>query len=447
MSTPESQVQPPHRPSGPLDMSGQSVLSMQVLTSHARLPVMADAQALYALVSLSLRADTTLEPLPLNLCLVLDRSTSMQGPRQQAVQVATRRIVDRLRPNDSLGLVVFSDYAEVLLPARRNVDKAMVKAALSVVQPAGGTELLQGLGAGIREVVRGRTKSSLNYVVLVTDGRTYGDEAGCLELAKWAGEHQIHITAMGIGEDWNEDLLDEVAHMSGGRAFYIDAPQRVPAILDDAIRFLTRVVVRQSTLQVTPGPAAALHEAFLVAPEVRHLQPAADGQPPAWLGPLEAGEHQLVLLEFHIQPALPGRQPVASLRVEADIPGRPGDQSSATADVAVEMVARSETGSIMHVSSAEIPAAIPNALARVALLKMQEKVGDELAAGRTDAATQRLEAMAIRLSAIGEMDLARSAMLEAGQMARTGILSPEGRKKMRYGTRALSLGGQGEHHD
>jgi Ca-activated chloride channel family protein len=429
-------------------LSGQSALSVQVLTSHTQLPVLDDPQALYALVSLSLRADAALDTLPLNLCLVLDHSTSMQGPRQQAVQAATRRIVDRLRANDSLSLVVFNDRADVLLPARRNVDKAMVKAALSVVQPAGGTELLQGLGAGIREVVRGRTKTSLNYVVLLTDGRTYGDEAGCMELAKWAGEHQIQITAMGIGEDWNEDMLDEVARLSGGRAFYIDAPQRVPVILDDAIRDLTHVAVRQCTLRVVVGPSTTLHEAYMVAPEVRRLSPTAEDQPSAWLGPLGAGERHLMLLEFHIQAAAPpGRQSLASVRVEADMPGRPSVQSTATAEVMVELVPHTETGSIWRMSRAGVPSAIPSALARVALFRMQEKVGAELAAGRTDAATQRLEAMAVRLAAMGEMDLARSAMLEAGQMARTGMLSPEGRKKIRYGTRALSLTAQGEHHD
>lgn len=446
MSTQGSQPLPSRKSTGPLDLAQQSVLSLHVLTSHTHLPVLADPQALYALVTVSLRADAALDVLPLNLCLVIDHSTSMQGARQQAVQVAARRIVDRLRPNDSLSLVVFNDRADVLLPARRNVDKAMVKAALSVVQPAGGTELLQGLGAGMREVVRGRTKTSLNYVVVLTDGRTYGDEAGCLELAKWAGGHQIHIAAMGIGDDWNEDLLDEVAHLSGGRVFYIANAQRVPEILDDAVRYLTHVAARQTTLQVVVGPGAVLRQAFLVAPEVRRLA-IGEGQPAAWLGPLGLGEHQLVLLEYHIEAAPPGRLPIAGLRVEADIPGQPGDVASATADVVVELMPRSETASIGRVSSADIPTAIPNALARVALLRMHEKVGAELAAGLTDSATQRLEAMAVRLSAMGETDLARSAMLEAGQLARTGMSSPEGRKRMRYGTRALSLTTHGEHHD
>jgi hypothetical protein len=70
---------------------------------------------------------------------------------------------------------------------------------------------------------------------------------------------------------------------------------------------------------------------------------------------------------------------------------------------------------------------------------MQEKAIVDLESGRVSAATQRLETMATRLLNLGETDLARAALLEAGRLARTGDLSTEGRKKIRYGTRSLSI--------
>jgi Ca-activated chloride channel family protein len=105
----------------------------------------------------------------------------------------------------------------------------------------------------------------------------------------------------------------------------------------------------------------------------------------------------------------------------------------------VEVVSVANAVGGVRISNSEIPAAILNALARVALFKMQEKMVGDVKAGQIESATQRLEVMATRLAAIGEMGLARSAMLEAGHMARAGTLSPTGRKKMRYGTRALSM--------
>jgi hypothetical protein len=87
----------------------------------------------------------------------------------------------------------------------------------------------------------------------------------------------------------------------------------------------------------------------------------------------------------------------------------------------------------------EIPPTIVTALGKLAIFKMQEKAMTDLESGQISAATQRLETMATRLLNLGETDLARAALLEAGRLARTGDLSAEGRKKIRYGTRSLSI--------
>jgi hypothetical protein len=70
---------------------------------------------------------------------------------------------------------------------------------------------------------------------------------------------------------------------------------------------------------------------------------------------------------------------------------------------------------------------------------MQEKTMRDLERGAVERASQRLETMATRLLNIGENELAKAALLEAGRLARTGQVSPEGRKRIRYGTRGLSI--------
>jgi hypothetical protein len=64
---------------------------------------------------------------------------------------------------------------------------------------------------------------------------------------------------------------------------------------------------------------------------------------------------------------------------------------------------------------------------------------EDLERGQIEKASQRLETMATRLLNIGENELAKAALLEAGRLVRIGNLSPEGRKKIRYGTRGLSM--------
>jgi Ca-activated chloride channel family protein len=367
----------------------------------------------------------------------LDRSTSMQGMRLQQVKEATRQIIDKLQAEDALGLVVFSDRAEVLLPSQRNVDKAMAKSIASTIQPGGGTEMLQGLLAGLREIERNHTDSSVNHVILLTDGQTYGDEQGCLEHADAAGHRQISLSTMGIGSDWNEDLLDQMAALSGGVSTYIDSPRKVVDIFKETVRNLGMVVARELVMTINPRPDVRLHEAFQITPHIRRLEMRGDK---LILGPLGTDQGKAVLMEFRVHGLPPGEQPLMRITVEGDVPGQDNRRSWEWVELTAVI---SETPD----PEADIPPPIVTALGKLAIFKMQEKAMRDLEAGEISAATQRLETMATRLLNLGETDLARAALLEAGRLARTGDLSPEGRKKIRYGTRALSILPKEIHHD
>ena len=86
-----------------------------------------------------------------------------------------------------------------------------------------------------------------------------------------------------------------------------------------------------------------------------------------------------------------------------------------------------------------IPPLITDALSKLAMFKMQEKVSFDLEVGHVERASQRLKLLATQLLNMGETSLAHAALLEAGQVSRTRALSPEGRKAIHYGTRSLSL--------
>jgi Ca-activated chloride channel family protein len=354
----------------------------------------------------------------------------MQGMRLQQVKEGTRQIIDRLNADDALSLVVFSDRAEVILPSQKSIDKAMAKSIASTIQPSGGTEMLQGLMAGLQELERNRTKESVNHLILLTDGQTYGDEAGCLEKAEWAGHHQISLSTMGIGSDWNENLLDQMASLSGGTSVYIDSPRKVVDVFKATIRNLSTVVARELTMSINPSSGVALKEAFQVTPHIQRLDLRADK---TVLGPLGTGNGKTLLMEFRVQSETgPGQKRLMRLTVDGDVPGQTNRRNWEWVDLVGEFVATPE-------GNVEIPPAIVTALGKLAIFKMQEKAMADLENGQISAATQRLETMATRLLNLGETDLARAALLEAGRLARTGDLSAEGRKKIRYGTRSLSI--------
>ncbi len=407
-----------------------SAISLRVTVSHKFLLTNLEEQAFYVLLDVAPAADLSIERLPLNLCLVLDRSTSMQGMRLQQVKEGTRQIIDRLNTDDALSVVVFSDRAQVILPSQKNIDKAMAKSIASTIQPSGGTEMLQGLVAGLRELERNRTPESVNHLILLTDGQTYGDEAECLEKAEWAGHHQISLTTMGIGSDWNENLLDQMATVSGGTSVYIDSPRKVVDIFKSTIRSLGSVVARELSMGINTLTGVTLNEVFQVTPHIQRLDVKTNK---AVLGPLGTGHGKTLLMEFRVRfEASAGKKRLMRITVEGDVPGQGGRRNWEWVDIFGEFVDKIE-------ETQQIPPTIVTALGKLAIFKMQEKAMTDLANGRISAATQRLETMATRLLNLGETDLARAALLEAGRLARTGDLSAEGRKKIRYGTRALSI--------
>ena len=153
---------------------------------------------------------------------------------------------------------------------------------------------------------------------------------------------------------------------------------------------------------------------------------------PFELGNLERGTTLGVLVELFLQTEAVGQCSLVSVTVEADMPSLGLTDEQVLAEVSVEVVAEGEIDQTP-------PPAIVGALGKLAIFRMQEKTMAELERGDIERASQRLETMATRLLNIGETELAKAALLEAGRLARTGHISPEGRKKIRYGTRSLSI--------
>lgn len=408
-----------------------SAIVLRTTLSHKTLLTNVQKQALYVMVEITPAADLPTARLPLNLCLVLDRSTSMQGVRLQKVKEGTRQIIDLLTDKDSLGIVVFSDRAEVILPSKIGIDKAMAKSIASTIQPSGGTEMLQGLNAGLKELKRNQTADSVNHLILLTDGQTYGDETECLKRAEWAGHNQISLTTMGIGTDWNEKLLDEMATATGESSLFIDSPRKVVEAFKAAVRSMSSVVAREMTMSANASAGIQLKEAIQVSPQIRRLNLQTEK---ALLGPLATGQGKVLMLEFVVQShAEPGRTRLARITIDSNIAGATGQRSWEWVDLYADFVAEPPE------EAAGIPATIVTALGKLAIYKMQERAMTDLEQGHISSATQRLETMATRLLNLGETELARAALLEAGRLARTGDLSAEGRKKIQYGTRALSV--------
>lgn len=401
-------------------------LAWDILVSRQTLLATPEEQMLYLLVDVRPSGKTAFKRVPLNICLVIDQSTSMDGDRLNHVKIAAHYIIEELENEDVLGIVSFNDRATVMFPSDRLRDRQRAHARVSSIWASGGTEILQGLRAGLEEIRRYHSPDTLSHLILLTDGRTYGDEEECLSEARRAALEGIEISVLGIGEDWNEVFLDQLAKQTGGTSTYIAYPQQIRGVLQDLIQRLSSLMARNVTLTVRPTERARVEAVSRSAPYMERLH----GEGTYSLGNLMAGKSMQALLEVVVREDRPGFHPILQLEMKADLPGL-GRQERLTMDLEREF-------STEMVDEPVSPMLV-NVLSRLTIFRMQEEVWRALEAGRVDEARRRLETIATRLLDLGEAELAHTALLEAGRLAQGGQMSSRGQKVIRYGTRGLGL--------
>jgi Ca-activated chloride channel family protein len=352
----------------------------------------------------------------------------MRGARIENVKLAALDLVNSLQPQDRLALISFSDRAEVLMPSTEVRNKVTFRSAISRLVPGGGTEIYQGLLAGLQEVRRHCTDSYISHVILFTDGRTYGDELQALAEARRAGTQNIGISALGIGEDWNDVFLDDLACAGKGTSAYIRTPSQVQKILRERVDELSTIVARGLCLKLTLDSSVRLRSISRVAPYLEMLD-ISDGEP-FLLGDLN-GEPLMVLLELVVQQYQTGERHIVSLNLKGT--GRLGKQP-------VHLHQSISAQFVGGQSEQEpVPARLLNALSHMSVFRLQERAWKALDSGNPVRATQLLEFASTQLLNMGHRELSRAALLEAGRVAQGGVPTLGGRKKLRYGTRSLAI--------
>lgn len=406
---------------------------LRVTPSKRALQPLTEPQVIYMLVEIlpDPRArdqqDIMQKQSRLNLTLVLDRSNSMNGVRLERVKVAAHQIIDQLNEQDIFSVVAFNDFADVLIPATPVQDKASLKARISLMNAGGGTEIFKGLQAGIDQSRRYLAPKLVNHVILLTDGNTYGDQERCVALSKQAAEEGIITSAMGLGSDWNDKFLDELAAVAGGSCSYIKSPGSVVRFMNDHVRSLVNVFVERLQLSVAPDADVKLETAFKLAPNSQPL-PVDEALIP--LGNLQVNRITSVLLQFEIPANLrDGFRSVARIMARGDILANEEPRYQALSDFSIGISANAD--------QEETPAALLDALGKLTLYRLQERAQEAVENGDIQEATRRLERLATRLFERGQSELAQQALDEAKQVAYTSALSDKGRKELKFQTRYL----------
>jgi Ca-activated chloride channel homolog len=408
-------------------------LNVRCTMSKDMVPVAGIEQIVYTMVDIKAGKDTALGTLPANFALVLDRSGSMDGEKMDHLKEAVGFLVDHLSDNDLVSVTIFDDQVETLVSSQPAKNRNEIKAAVANVIARGGTQISDGLRAGMDEVKKGYSQERINRILLLTDGQTWDDEDACLRVAEEAGKQGIAITSIGLGEEWNEKLLLKIAEGSHGNSHWIQNPI---AILD---AFRQEMEGMQSVAAVNLKASARLSRGvkpirvYSTVPMISDIsKKAVKGDTvSADLGSLDGKKGQVILIETRIPAEQAGKFRMGQLEVTYDIPSQDVTGKSVKADMYVTFTTDASAAS-------KVNASVMNLVEKVSAFKLQTRALTELESGNIAAATRKLEAAATVLLNLGETGLAEAAEREVLALKKTGSLTSAGTKKLEYGTRKLT---------
>lgn len=212
----------------------------------------------YVLATISApEAPPRADRLPVNVALVLDRSGSMAGERKfDLARRAAEQAIHMLSSEDRFTLVVYDEMIDVLVASSLATPDAKRRAveALSAVRPRGSTDLCSGWLRGCEGIAACLEENMVVRALLLTDGLANHGETDREKLALHARELRqrgIATSTFGVGEDFDERLLRDMAREGGGHFYFIDSPAQIADILTSELGEALETVVRRAVLRIS----------------------------------------------------------------------------------------------------------------------------------------------------------------------------------------------------
>ena len=189
---------------------------------------------------------------PINICFVLDKSGSMSGyDRIESLQQSLLQLSNMLRPNDIVSLVVFDSEARVAVPAQKFGNGEFVKEMFRDIEAGGGTSIYNGLVKGFEEVNKNSSSADASKVILLTDGYGSKPVSEVIALAQAQVNSGIEVSCIGVGQDYNQALLSQLASAGGGLMHYVGDAKK-----------MTEVFVKEMISSMYPVAGKAKIEVF-----------------------------------------------------------------------------------------------------------------------------------------------------------------------------------------
>lgn len=242
----------------------QGTVRMDASLSHEVIPNF-ESSEVWASIKLEAREFVSEERAPLNIALVIDRSSSMSGNKIRQAREAAERLLSTLGPEDRLSIVSYSSDVRVdvtSLPVTSENRPRFLR-AIRGVEPGGFTNLSGGFDQGCELVSNTIQEESINRVMLMSDGRANRGVTDARLLARRVEaclDRGVSLTTIGLGLDYNEDLMTAMARAGAGNYHFIEDEAAMARVFEREATGLATTVARRARLRVEVAPGVEMLE-------------------------------------------------------------------------------------------------------------------------------------------------------------------------------------------
>ena len=190
---------------------------------------------------------------PTNVALVLDKSGSMSGSKIARAKEAACWAIRRLSKKDIVSVVIYDSTVQVLVPATKLTDKEAVCRKIGNIEAGGSTALFAGVSKGAAELRKFIDHDRVNRIILLSDGLANVGPQTPRELGQLGaslGKEGIAVSTMGLGLDYNEDLMATLARRSDGNHMFIEKADELAEVFRHEFDDVLSVVAQEVSISI-----------------------------------------------------------------------------------------------------------------------------------------------------------------------------------------------------
>jgi len=363
-----------------------------------------------------------------NLCVVLDRSGSMAGDKLAKAKEAAIEALRRLDREDIFSVVVYDHNVQTVVQAQKAHHVERIEAMIRSIRSGGNTALFGGVSQGAAQIRKNLGGDYVHRIILLSDGIANTGPSSPEDLGRLGAallKENISVTTVGVGMDYNEDLMTRLSERSDGNTYFVESSQDLPRIFAAELGDVLNVVARKVKVVIEcPGEVKPLR---IIGRDGRIRGRRVE----LGLNQLYGNQEKYVLVELELPPGKEGRtMEVARVNVTYEDPVTRKFETTSAHGMAAFSRDRQQVEKSANVSVQKDVQLNYSAIA-------QEQAIDFADQGQTDAAYKELKKSAVELKAFGVRHGDEEMLEKAEEMETRAVeirkqgMTPKSRKIMR----------------